>query len=119
MPLVVRSWELPSRVCLPCQNEHAAKGSENHGRLRAGSSQEQGSSDVTRSFARASRSETDAGMPLATGVIGASAVMCLRVLIASAVLNPSVSIGLVRYLIAPFFVAAFIAWWGIRKHKGA
>jgi uncharacterized membrane protein (DUF4010 family) len=77
------------------------------------------STNVTLSFARASRSETDAGMPLATGVIGASAVMCLRVLIASAVLNPSVSIGLVRYLIAPFFVAAFIAWWGIRKHKGA
>lgn len=77
------------------------------------------STNVTLSFSRASRSETDARMPLATGVIGASAVMCLRVLIASAVLNPSVSIALVRYLIAPFFVAAFIAWWGIRKNKRA
>jgi uncharacterized membrane protein (DUF4010 family) len=77
------------------------------------------STNVTLSFSRASRTETDAGMPLATGVIGAAAVMCLRVLIASAVLNPSVSIALVRYLIAPFLVAAFIAWWGIRKNKRA
>jgi len=75
------------------------------------------STNVTLSFSRASRSEADAGMALATGVIGASAVMCLRVLIASAVLNPSVSIALIRYLIAPFFVAVFIAWWGIRKEK--
>ena len=77
------------------------------------------STNVTLSFARASRSETGAGIPLALGVIGASAVMCLRVLIATAVLNPSVSIALVRYLSAPFFAGALIAWWGVQKHKGA
>jgi uncharacterized membrane protein (DUF4010 family) len=77
------------------------------------------STSVTLSFARASRSEMDAGTPLALGVIGASAVMCLRVLVATAVLNPPVSTALVPYLVAPFLAAALIAWWGIRKYKDA
>ncbi|MGB9464291.1 MAG: MgtC/SapB family protein [Candidatus Acidiferrum sp.] len=74
------------------------------------------STNVTLSFARASRSEIDAGTPLALGVIGASAVMCLRVLVATAVLNLPVSRALVPYLVAPFLAAAFLAWWGVRKH---
>lgn len=75
------------------------------------------STNVTWSFARASRSELDAGTPLALGVIGASAVMCLRVLIATAVLNLPVSTALVPYLVAPFLASALIAWWGIWKYK--
>jgi hypothetical protein len=51
------------------------------------------STNVTLSFARTSRNEIDAGMPLALGVVGVSAVMCLRVLVATAVLNSSVSLG--------------------------
>lgn len=75
------------------------------------------STNVTLSFARMSRSDFHASMPLASGVMAACAVMCLRVIVATAVLNPSVSISLVPYLIAPFVVAAFIAWLCIRKHK--
>jgi uncharacterized membrane protein (DUF4010 family) len=73
------------------------------------------STNVTLSFARMSRRETDAGLPLAFGVIGASAVMCVRVLVATAVLNLPVSVALLPYLAAPFVVAAAIAWWGMRK----
>jgi len=58
-----------------------------------------------------------AGLPLALGVIGASAVMCLRVLIATAVLNARVSFALLPYLVAPSLAAAFISWWGIRKNQ--
>jgi uncharacterized membrane protein (DUF4010 family) len=43
--------------------------------------------------------------------------MCLRVLIATAVLNLPVSTALVPYLVAPFLAAAVIAWWGITKYK--
>lgn len=75
------------------------------------------STNVTLSFARMSRSDLDASIPLASGVMAACAVMCLRVIVATAVLNPSVSISLIPYLIAPFVVAAFIAWLCIRKRK--
>jgi uncharacterized membrane protein (DUF4010 family) len=77
------------------------------------------STNVTLSFARASRSEIDAGTPLALGVVAASAVMCLRVLVATAVLNLPVSAALVPYLAAPFLAAALIAWWGLKKHREA
>jgi len=43
--------------------------------------------------------------------------MCVRVLVATAVLNLHVSIALVPYLIGPFFAATLIAGWGIRRHK--
>lgn len=75
------------------------------------------STNVTLSFARASRNEVDVDVPLALGVVGACAMMCLRVLVATAVLNPSVSIALVPYLIGPFFAAALIAGWGILRRK--
>jgi uncharacterized membrane protein (DUF4010 family) len=50
------------------------------------------------------------------GVIGASAVMCVRVLIATSILNPAVVGDLGLYLAAPFTVAALVAWWGNNKH---
>ena len=59
----------------------------------------------------------EAGTPLALGVIGASAVMCVRVLVATAVLNVSVSAALIPYLLAPFLAAALIAWWGLKKYQ--
>jgi uncharacterized membrane protein (DUF4010 family) len=75
------------------------------------------STNVTLSFARTSRTEPDAGGPLATGVMAASAVMCIRVLVATAVLNPAASRPLIGYLLAPFLASAVIAWAGIHKYR--
>jgi len=75
------------------------------------------STNVTLSFARTSRREIGAGISLGLGVIGASAVMCLRVLVTTAVLNPRVSMAAVGYLVAPFIVAAVVAAWGFLKHN--
>lgn len=75
------------------------------------------STNVTLSFARTSRKEMNAGLPLAFGVIGASAVMCVRVLVAATVLNPPVSFALMPYLAGPFVVAAVITWFGMRKQQ--
>ena len=66
------------------------------------------STNVTFAFARTSRSEAASGTALAIGAIAASAVMCIRVLVATAVLNPAASVSLARYLIAPFLTAAAI-----------
>jgi len=75
------------------------------------------STSVTLSFARASRKETGVGIPLASGVLAACAVMCVRVIFATAVLNLAVSIKLLPYLVGPLVVAAFIAWFGVRNQK--
>ena len=75
------------------------------------------STNVTLSFARTSRSELDAGVPLASGVLAACAVMCVRVIVATAILNLAVAIRLLPYLIALFVVATFIAWFSVRKQK--
>jgi uncharacterized membrane protein (DUF4010 family) len=75
------------------------------------------STNVTLSFARTSRRETDIGIPLASGVLAACAVMCVRVIIATAVLNLAVSVRLVPYLIGPLLVAALIARLGVREQK--
>ena len=75
------------------------------------------STNVTFLFARASRDELASCTPLALGVAGASAVMCVRVLVATAVLNPAAARVLLPYLIGPFLAAALVAWWGIRKYK--
>jgi uncharacterized membrane protein (DUF4010 family) len=75
------------------------------------------STNVTLSFARTSRKEAGIHVPLASGVMAASAVMCVRVMIATAVLNVAVSIRLLPYLVGPLVVAAFIAWFGVRRQK--
>jgi uncharacterized membrane protein (DUF4010 family) len=76
------------------------------------------STNVTLSFARMSRAEDAAKIPLAYGVIGASAVMFVRVGIATAVLNPATAQAVAPYLAVPFLVAACIAWWGIWRYRG-
>ena len=73
------------------------------------------STSVTLSFARLSRSEPDRGSSLAVGVIGASAVMCIRVLVATSVLNPLAGLSLIPYLAAPLLAATLITWFGMRK----
>jgi uncharacterized membrane protein (DUF4010 family) len=65
-----------------------------------------------------SRAEDAAKIPLAYGVIGASAVMFVRVGIATAVLNPATAQAVAPYLAVPFLVAACIAWWGIWRYRG-
>jgi uncharacterized membrane protein (DUF4010 family) len=76
------------------------------------------STNVTLSFARMSRAEDAAKIPLAYGAIGASAVMFVRVGIATAVLNPATAQAVGPYLAIPFLVAASIAGWGIWRHRG-
>ena len=68
------------------------------------------STNVTLSFARASRKEADVGIPLASGVMAACAIMCVRVIISTGVLNVAVSISLLPYLVGPLIIAALIAW---------
>ena len=75
------------------------------------------STNVTLSFARTSRREAGVGIPLASGVLAASVVMFVRVMVATAVLNVAVSMRLVPYLIGPLLIAALIAWLGVRKQK--
>jgi uncharacterized membrane protein (DUF4010 family) len=77
------------------------------------------STNVTLSFARVSRVEDSARIPLAYGAIAASAVMFVRVGIATAVLNPTTARAVVPYFAVPFFVAACIAFWGIWKYRGS
>jgi uncharacterized membrane protein (DUF4010 family) len=77
------------------------------------------STNVTLSFARMSRIEDSARIPLAYGVIAASAVMFVRVGIATAVLNPTTAQAVVPYFAVPFIVAACIAFWGIWKYRGS
>ena len=75
------------------------------------------STSVTLSFARLSRSEPDRAASLAIGVVGASAVMCIRALVSTSVLNPPAGLALLPYLTAPFLVAALITWFGFRKFR--
>ena len=77
------------------------------------------STNVTLSFARMSRIEDTARIPLAYGVIAASAVMFVRVGIATAVLNPTTAQAVVPYFAIPFFAAACIAFWGIWKYRAS
>jgi uncharacterized membrane protein (DUF4010 family) len=75
------------------------------------------STSVTLSFARLSRSEPDRAASLAIGAIGASAVMCIRVLVSTSVLNPPAGLALLPYLIVPFLTAALITAIGLRKFR--
>jgi uncharacterized membrane protein (DUF4010 family) len=67
------------------------------------------STNVTFTFARTSRAESHASRALAFGVVAANAVLVPRVLIAAAILNPSVVVPLLRYLAAPALIAMAIA----------
>ena len=73
------------------------------------------STNVTFTFARSSRSERAADRALAYGAIGANAMLCPRVLVATAILNLPVAPPLARFLIAPAVVAALAAALGARR----
>lgn len=73
------------------------------------------STNVTLSFARLSRREPAESGSLAIGAIGSSAVMCVRVMTATSILNPDAGLALAPYLAAPFLAAALISAFGMRR----
>jgi uncharacterized membrane protein (DUF4010 family) len=75
------------------------------------------STNVTFTFARLSRSEPSLARVLASGAVGANAVLYLRVLAAIAVLNVALLPLVVPYLAAPAVVAALGAAAGARTHR--
>lgn len=73
------------------------------------------STNVTFTFARASRAETALERPLAIGTVAASAMLYPRVVVATALLNPSLVPPLLAYLLPPAIVAALVAAIGARQ----
>jgi uncharacterized membrane protein (DUF4010 family) len=73
------------------------------------------STNVTFTFARASRSEPAMDRALAFGAVAANAMLYPRVLVATAILNMSVVWPLIPYLVAPALVAAAAAAVGARR----
>jgi uncharacterized membrane protein (DUF4010 family) len=71
---------------------------------------------VTLSFSRLSRSQRGAAAPLAVGVVGASTVLFVRVLVATATLNPPLALGAAPYFAIPFAsgAAATVSIWRIK-----
>jgi uncharacterized membrane protein (DUF4010 family) len=72
------------------------------------------STNVTFTFARASRTNVAMDRALAFGAVAANAMLYPRVLIATAILNTSVVYPLVPYLVPPAIVAALVAAFGAR-----
>jgi uncharacterized membrane protein (DUF4010 family) len=66
------------------------------------------STAVSFSFSRLSKSDRNAGLSLAAGVIGACTVLFVRVAIASAVLNPSLARATIPFFALPFALGAAI-----------
>jgi uncharacterized membrane protein (DUF4010 family) len=64
------------------------------------------STAVTFTFSRLSRSQPKQGGALAIGVVGASTVLFLRVLVAAASLNPGLARAAVSYFALPFLAGA-------------
>jgi uncharacterized membrane protein (DUF4010 family) len=73
------------------------------------------STNVTLTFARASRSATLLRTSLALGVVTACTVLFLRVAVVTLVLNRELARALVGYLIPPFIVGLAILVWGLRN----
>ena len=71
------------------------------------------STSVTLTFARESRPDAAPRLALAAGVIGACTIMLVRVMVACAVLNPSLAMQLPRYAGLAFVVgtSAVLAAW--------
>ena len=75
------------------------------------------STNVTFTFARASRINLTMDRALAFGAVAANAMLYPRVLIATAILNTSVVYPLVPYLVPPAIVAALVAAFGARASR--
>ena len=77
------------------------------------------STGVTFTFSRLSRSQAEAGGPLAVGVIAACTVLLLRVLLATATLNPVLAAAAAPYLAIPFIAGTVVTFAIWRKHGNA
>ena len=73
------------------------------------------STNVTFTFARASRNHGGIARELGFGAVAANAMLFPRVLVATAALNPALAPRLVPYLVLPALVAAAIAFLGARS----
>lgn len=74
------------------------------------------STAVTLSFSRLSREHPGMGRALASGVLAACTVLLPRVLLISLILNPSVALALVPFLVPPLIVgSAFVAFALLRR----
>jgi len=79
------------------------------------------STAVTFEFSRRSRQEPTMARSLASGVVGACVVLMPRVLVASAVLNPSVSLQLLKFLLPALLLGALMVardWRNAKAHDG-
>lgn len=73
------------------------------------------STSVAITFARASRGADAPALPLASGVIAASTMLFVRVLLASAILNQTLALALAPYLLAPFCVGLAVTGFSVRS----
>ncbi len=73
------------------------------------------STGVTLTFAGASRHERQSATPLAVGVIAASTVMFLRVVVGTAILQPPLALAVLPYVALPVVVGAVATALGLRR----
>lgn len=73
------------------------------------------STSVTLTFSRLSHREPAHVVPLALGAIGASTLMFLRMLAALAILNPTLAVAVLPYVVAPLAIGAAAVAVGIRR----
>jgi uncharacterized membrane protein (DUF4010 family) len=77
------------------------------------------STNVTFTFARASRNDAGSARELAFGAVAANAMLFPRVFVATAVLNPALAPLLIPYLVLPALLAAVIAFLGARRRASS
>lgn len=78
------------------------------------------STSVTLTMSKLSQTARESDGALASGVMGANAMLFLRVTIAAGVLAPALPLRLAPMFIAPFLIAALLTAWGMRtKSAGA
>lgn len=75
------------------------------------------STSVTLTMSRLSQTETTAHGALASGVMGANAMLFLRVLVAAGVLAPAVPAHLWLPFALPFAIGAGLTLWGMRTKR--
>jgi uncharacterized membrane protein (DUF4010 family) len=76
------------------------------------------STAVTLTHSRMSHDRHLPGLSLAAGVMGANALMFIRVLLASLALEPRLSLVLWPSLVAPPLIGFALFWIGVRKRSG-
>jgi uncharacterized membrane protein (DUF4010 family) len=73
------------------------------------------STNVSIIFSRLSRKEEHFRASLAAGVVGASTVLFLRVLVATAILNPLLARAVLPYFVAPVLLGSLATLTGLRR----